>query len=78
MVGLVLILAAASGFLTARAIGQSGEPTRTVTIEVSGERGPPGPPGPAGLACIQGYSPAIVVFVQQGKGPTRVYTCLED
>ena len=70
------------------------EPTRTVTIDVEGPPGepgapgPPGPPGPVGPAgpagppggqtCPAGFSPGVVVFIQQGKGPTRIATCLED
>jgi hypothetical protein len=44
--GASLVLAGSSGFLTAQALGQDGEP-RTVTIN-AGEQGPPGPPGPEG------------------------------
>jgi hypothetical protein len=40
------VLAAGSGYLTSVALSQTGEPTRTVTIDVA--TGPAGPPGPAG------------------------------
>lgn len=53
-----------------------------------GEPGPPGPPGPAGpqgeigptggMVCPFGYTAGAVVFIQQGKGPTQIWTCLED
>jgi hypothetical protein len=72
-----LALAGASGYFAAAAIGQADEPVRTVTVQVTGAPGPPGPPGPAGLACIAGYSPAIVVFAAPG-GLTRTYVCLEE
>jgi len=44
-----------------------------------GDTGPPGPPGPAGAeSCPAGYSFGEVVFIQQGKGPTTIATCLKD
>jgi hypothetical protein len=45
-----VLLAGASGFLTATALSQAQqEPTRTVTIDVAtGPQGPPGEPGPPG------------------------------
>src|SRR5262245_7258801 len=84
-----VVLAGVSGFFVATtALGQEpAPPTKTVTVDVTGEPGPPGPPGPAGpagpqgpagLACLAGYSPGILVLIQQGKGPTRAYVCLED
>jgi hypothetical protein len=86
-----LLLAGGSGYLTSVAIGQSGEPTRTVTIDVGtgergpagpqGEPGPPGPPGPAGppgaVECSPGFSHAIVVFNTPG-GQRIIETCLKD
>jgi Collagen triple helix repeat (20 copies) len=48
LLGSSILLAASSGFLAAKALGQEGEPPeRTVTVEVSAE-GPPGPPGERG------------------------------
>ncbi|HKB39861.1 MAG TPA: hypothetical protein VKD72_25725 [Gemmataceae bacterium] len=83
-----LALAAVAGGLAASAFGitDQQEPTKTVTVDVAtgptgatGPAGPQGQPGPAGeFTCLTGYSPGILVLVQQGKGPTRVYTCLED
>ena len=79
-----LALAASAGFLASTAIGQQGEPVRTVTVDVAtgpqGEPGPPGPPGPrgpAGLACLAGYSPGVLQINAPG-GQVRVFTCLED
>jgi len=86
---LALALAAGAGFLTSQALGTSSQAARTVTIDVGtgppgppgpkGDPGPPGPPGPAGgVTCPTGFSPAEVVFVQQGKGPTTIYVCTKD
>ena len=78
-----LALATAAGFGAATALGTSAaDPPRTVTVNVAtgpaGPAGPAGPPGESGLACIDGYSPGVVVFIQQGQGPTRLYGCLGD
>jgi len=89
LVGSSLVFVGASGFIAATALGQEpAPPTKTVTVNVAtgpqgqpgpaGPAGPPGPAGPAGLECLAGYSPGILVLIQQGQGPTRVYTCLED
>lgn len=51
IVGLVggLALVASGGYLASEALSQTGEPTRTVTIDVAtGAQGPPGATGPAG------------------------------
>lgn len=46
-----LVLAGSSGFLAAKALGQDGEPIRTVSVDVAtGPQGPDGPPGPKGDA----------------------------
>jgi hypothetical protein len=46
-----------------------------------GETGPQGPKGdPGGGPCAgapDGYTPGFLTFVQPGKGPTTVWTCLE-
>lgn len=68
-----LALAGLSGFFVAAAVGQAGEPARTVTVNVGG----PGPPGPPGLECIEGYSPGILVLNAPG-GQVKTFTCLED
>ena len=90
LMGTALAITGTSGFVVATvALGQEpAPPTKTVTVNVAtgqqgepgpaGPVGPPGPAGPAGLDCLAGYSPGILVLIQQGKGPTRVYTCLED
>ena len=55
--------------------GPKGEP---------GEIGPIGPPGPKGepgggpcFGAPTGYTPGFLVIIQQGRGPTTIYTCLE-
>jgi len=85
-----LALAAVSGGLGAAALGTtSADPSRTVTIEVgtgatgpqgpAGPPGPEGPPGPGGVGnCPQGSTFGEAVFVQQGKGPTTLLTCIKD
>jgi hypothetical protein len=87
LIAVALILAGTAGFLTASAVGQEA-PTRTVTIDVAtGPQGPPGPAGPpgpkgdpgaSGVACIAGFSPAVVVIKHQPGGPTSLYTCVKD
>jgi len=85
------ILAAASGYGASLALSASNaDPvaTKTVTIDVStgpvgatGPEGPAGPPGPKGdglAACPTGFSFGEAVFVQQGKGPTTLFTCIKD
>ena len=81
-----LALAGGAGFFAANAGGQAA-PTRTVTLNVgTGEQGPPGPAGPpgpkgdpgeSGVACLDGFSPGVLVINHPG-GHVRVYTCLED
>jgi hypothetical protein len=82
-----LLLAGGSGVLGATAVSQGGaQAVRTVTVSVgTGPAGPPGPPGPRGPAgppggqiCPAGFTLGHVVFVQQGKGPTEIVTCLEE
>lgn len=88
-----LALAGGSGFFASQAIGGASQaPSRTVTVDVAtgptGPQGPAGPPGPKGdtgpqgpagaLACDVGFSLADVVFIQQGKGPTTIRTCVKD
>lgn len=77
----VLVAGGVAASVGAVALGQSGEPTRTVTIEV-GQQGPPGPPGPQGppgaaADCPDLFSPALVVFNAPG-GQQVIYTCLHD
>lgn len=86
------ILAAASGYGASLALSaSSADPvaTKTVTIDVStgpvGATGPAGPPGPKGepgdsglAACPTGFSFGEAVFIQQGKGPTTLFTCIKD
>jgi Collagen triple helix repeat (20 copies) len=49
LAGLAIAFAGVTGFLAATSLGQGGEPTRTVTINVAtGPKGDPGPPGEAG------------------------------
>jgi len=80
-----LALAGGAGFFAANAGGQAA-PTRTVTLDIptgTGEQGPPGPPGPkgdpgeSGVACLDGFSPGILVINHPG-GHVRIYTCLAD
>lgn len=45
-----------------------------------GPTGPQGPPGSGGGPCDgapEGYAPGFLVIIQQGQGPTTIYTCLE-
>jgi hypothetical protein len=50
-----LVLAGLTGYLSATALSQAEEPTRTVTIDVAtGPIGPPGPQGPQGERGEQG------------------------
>jgi len=81
------LLAAGAGLGAAVALGQEGEPTKTVTIDVgTGETGPPGPAGPpgpkgeagpaGGTTCPTGFAPAVVVFNAPG-GQQSLYTCLK-
>lgn len=78
---------ATGGYFAAASFAQTGEPTRTVTIDVStgpqGPAGPAGPPGPKGepgeaFACPVGFQWGEAIFVQQGKGPTTILTCIKD
>jgi hypothetical protein len=87
-----LLLAAGSGFMAATSLGAGAQETRTVTINLAiGPRGPQGPAGPqgpkgdpgpqgppGGTTCPEGFSIGHVVFVQPGKGPTEIVTCLAD
>ena len=76
----VLVAGGVAASVASVALSQQ-EPTRTVTVDVAGP-GPPGPPGPAGadgvFACGDGYSVGVVTFVEQGKGPTTIKTCLKE
>jgi hypothetical protein len=91
-----LTLVASGGYLASEALSQTGEPTKTVTIDVAtgeqGPAGPSGPPGPQGDTgpagspgtagsvsdCPAGSTYSEVVFIQQGKGPTTILTCVKD
>ena len=70
-----LVLAAASGFLAATAIGQVGDgPERTVTIDVA--TGPQGPPGPAGARGEAGpVGPPGPQGERGPQGPSGVMGC---
>jgi hypothetical protein len=68
------------------ATGVQGPPGETGPKGEQGERGPPGetgpqgPPGEGGGPCTgapNGYAPGFLVIIQQGQGPTTIYTCLE-
>jgi hypothetical protein len=68
------------------------EITTTVNV-ATGVSGPEGPPGPAGetgpvgpqgppgkdggLVCKEGFVKGEVVFIQQGAGPTTIWTCVK-
>jgi len=82
-------LTAAAGALGASALSAAtGDPARTVTVEV-GTPGPPGPVGPVGpigptgatgadgLACPAGFSQGELVLNSPG-GQVRLWTCLGD
>jgi hypothetical protein len=80
---LTVTLATGAGVVTALAVSGSStsDPTSTTTINIAatGPQGPPGPPGPAGeFSCGTGFHVGLVVFVQQGEGPTTVKTCVKD
>ena len=91
IVGVSLVLAATSGFLTAQAISQD-VPTKTITI-ANGERGPAGPAGPAGpkgeqgergpqgpsgqTECPAGYTLTNVVINHPG-GQLTLLACTKD
>jgi len=83
-----LVLAGASGFLTATALGTGSQaPVSTVTVDVgaagpagpAGPTGPSGPSGPAGApgaeSCPQGYEFGAVVF-SGPHGLTQIATCV--
>jgi hypothetical protein len=82
-------LTAAAGFLGATVVGAAtGDPARTVTVEVGqpGPAGPAGPVGPAGptgatgadgLACPAGFTAGELVLNSPG-GQVRLWTCLGD
>lgn len=79
-----LVLAATAGVLASAAFGVGQQaPTSTVTVDVgTGARGPTGPQGVAGSpgaeSCPTGSTFKAVVFVQQSKGPTTIFTCVAD
>ena len=74
---------AAGGFGTAAVLAQTGEPEKTVTIDLkNGEPGPPGPQGPkgekgdpGGTTCPDGYVFGKLVINHPG-GQTTIFTCM--
>lgn len=62
-------------------IGPKGDQGEQGPQGAIGPAGPPGPKGdPGGGPCAGAppeYAPGFVVVIQQGKGPTKFYTCLE-
>ena len=59
--------------------GPAGEPGERGPAGEPGAVGPIGPAGPPGDVCAnapEGYEPGILVFIQQGKGPTSTYACI--
>lgn len=83
-----LALASSAGFFAATAVGSSQQqPTRTVTITLDPEPGPPGPPGPKGdpgpagepgaESCPTGSSFGELVINHPG-GHVSILTCLKD
>jgi hypothetical protein len=56
--------------------GPQGEPG------LNGKRGPTGATGATGpsgtVSCPAGFSPGNVIFVEPGKGPVEIHTCLKD
>ena len=65
-------------------IGPEGQPGLQGEQGPIGETGPPGPKGdkgdPGGGPCANaptGFAPGFLVIIQQGQGPTTIYTCLE-
>ena len=59
--------------------GPQGPPGPAGPAGPQGPPGPVGPPaGPGGFACPNGYSEGKLVIIQMGRGPTGLWTCLED
>ena len=86
IIGVSLVLAAASGFAVATAIGQEAPaPTKTVTITLkNGDQGPPGPIGPQGatgpqgvLVCPNDFEIGDLVINHPG-GQVTIYGCLKE
>jgi len=74
-----LLLASASGFLVATAVGSSAQQaTRTETITLrNGATGPRGPTGPAGaVSCPAGFEEGELVVNHPG-GQVTLFTCLK-
>ena len=78
------ILAAASGFFIASAIGQDNPPKRVVITLRNGEQGPPGPPGPKGekgdsgaTTCPNLFETGEVVINHPG-GQVTIYGCIRE
>ena len=90
VLGGTLILAAATGVFASIALSAGpNQASITTTVNVAaegatgpagpkGDAGPTGPQGPAGAtSCPDGFAIGEVVFIQQGKGPTTLYTCVK-
>ena len=59
--------------------GPQGESGEIGPIGPQGEKGEKGDPG-SGNPCAgapTGFAPGFLVIIQQGQGPTTIYTCLE-
>lgn len=61
-------------------IGPVGETGNTGPAGPAGPTGPAGPKGDTGgdpcAGAPPGYEPGFLVIIQQGQGPTQIYSCL--